>query len=120
MAAIAVAVAVLVIGLSVYSSISERGREFAALKALGLRTGALLRLVLLQASVLAVIGTGVGVLLSLAVARAVQWAAPQYLISIPPSTVGLLAASALGMAALAAVLPGRYLARLDPATALQR
>ncbi len=120
MVAIAFAVAILVIGLAVYSSTAERGREYATLKALGLRHGALFRLVGAQAAALAFAGTAVGTLLGFAAARGVSALAPKYLIAIGPGTVAVVAASALAMAVVAALVPARFVARIDPATAFRR
>ena len=120
MVVIAFAVAIIVIGLAVYSSTVERSREYATLKALGLRRGALFRLVGMQAAALALAGTALGIVLGFAAARGISDLAPKYLIAIGAGTVELVAASALAMALLAALLPARLLARLDPATAFRR
>ena len=120
MVAIAFAVAILVIGLTIYSSTSERRREYATLKAVGLPRSALFRLVAAQATALALGGTALGALLGLGAARAVSALAPKYLIVVTPGTVGPIVAGALAMALAAALLPARYLARLDPASAFRR
>jgi putative ABC transport system permease protein len=120
MVAIAFVVAILVIGLAVYGSTAERDREYATLKALGLRRSALFRLVGVQAGVLAFAGTALGTLLGFAAARGISTLAPKYLIAIGSGTVALVAASAVAMAVLAALLPARLLARIDPATAFRR
>lgn len=120
MMTIAFAVAILVIGLTVYTSTSERGREYATLKAIGLGRGPLLRLAGTQAGVLALAGTAVGTALAFAGVRAAAALAPTYLIVVTAESVALIAAAALVMALVAALLPARYLARLDPATAFRR
>ncbi len=120
MVAIAFAVAILVIGLAVYSSTAERSREYATLKALGLRRRALFRLVGAQAAVLALAGTALGILLAFAAARGVSAFAPKYLIAISVGSVAAMSASALAMAIAAALVPARFLARLDPASAFRR
>jgi putative ABC transport system permease protein len=120
MIAIAFAVAILVIGLAVYSSTAERGREYATLKALGLRRRALLQLVGAQAASLALAGAALGILLALGAARAVTALAPKYLIAIGAGSIGVMAASALAMALVAALVPARFLADLDPASAFRR
>ena len=120
MVVIAFAVAILVIGLAVYSSTAERSREYATLKALGLQQGALLRLVGAQAALVTLAGTVLGTLLGFAAARGVSALAPKYLIAISAGTVALVGASALAMAIVAALAPARFLARLDPATAFRR
>ena len=120
MVAIAFAVAILVIGLTVYSSTSERGREYATLKAIGLRNGPLLRLAGGQAAALALAGTFAGTLLALAAVRAASALAPKYLIVVTVGSAALVAFAALAMALVAAFLPARYLAGLDPASAFRR
>lgn len=120
MVAIAFAVAILVIGLTVYSSTSDRGREYATLKAIGLRNGPLLGLAGGQAVALALAGTSVGALIALAAVRAASAVAPEYLIVVTGESVALLTLAALAMALVAALLPAHYLARLDPATAFRR
>ncbi len=120
MVTIAFAVAILVIGLTVYTSTSERGREYATLKAIGLRRGPLLRLACTQAGALALAGTAVGTALAFAGVRAAAGLAPKYLIVVTAESVALMGVAALAMALGAAFLPARYLARLDPATAFRR
>ncbi|HLG08934.1 MAG TPA: ABC transporter permease [Gaiellaceae bacterium] len=120
MVAIAFAVAILVVGLAVYSSTVERSREYATLKALGLRQRALFRLVGVQAAALALAGTVLGILLALVAARGVSAFAPKYLIAISAGSVAAIVASALAMALVAAFVPARFLARLDPASAFRR
>jgi putative ABC transport system permease protein len=120
MVAIAFVVAILVIGLAVYSSTAERSREYATLKALGLRRSTLFRLVGIQAAALAFAGSALGTLLGFTAARGVSALAPKYLIAIGSGTVAVVAASALAMAILAALVPARLVARIDPATAFRR
>lgn len=120
MVGIAFAVAILVVGLTIYSSTAERSREYATLKALGLRRGALFRLVGAQAAGLALAGTALGVALSLAAARSVSALAPKYLISLSAGSAAVMAAGALLIALAAALVPARYLSRLDPASAFRR
>jgi putative ABC transport system permease protein len=120
MVTIAFAVAILVIGLTVYTSTREREREYATLKAIGLRSGSLLRLAGTQAGALALAGTVVGTGLAFAAVRAASALAPKYLIVVTAESVTLMAAAALVMALVAALLPARYLARLDPATAFRQ
>ena len=120
MVTIAFAIAILVIGLAVYSSTAERSREYATLKALGLRQRALVRLVGTHAAALALAGTALGVLLGFAAARGVATFAPKYLIAISAESVAVVGASAFAMALVASFLPAYFLARLDPATAFRR
>jgi ABC-type antimicrobial peptide transport system permease subunit len=74
-----------VIAITVYSTIRDRAREYATLKAIGLRRRALVRLVSLQAGALAVAGTALGVGFALAGAAVVGVLAPKYPIALTAS-----------------------------------
>lgn len=120
MVAIASAVAVLVIGLTTYSSTRDRAREYVTLAAIGLSRGALLRLVSLQATALSLIGTTLGIALAAAGGRAVAALAPSYLVVLDGVDVIRIAAAAVAFGVVGAVVPARYVARLDPASAFGR
>lgn len=120
MIAIAAVAAILVIALAVYSSTRDRAREYATLKAIGLRRAALFRLVSVHAAVLAVVGTALGIALASAAAAAVREWAPRYLISLSLTDAAWMTFAALVFAVTAALVPARYLDRLDPATAFRR
>lgn len=120
MIAIAATVAVLVIALTIYSATRDRSREYATLKAIGLNRRALLRLVAVQSGALALAGTALGVVLSLLAVRGVSIVAPKYSIALAPRDAILMTAAALVFAFLAGLVPARYVAQLDPATAFLR
>jgi len=120
MVAIAAVVAVMVIALTVYTSVRDRSREYATLKTVGLGGRGLMRLAAVQASVLALAGSALGVLLALAATRGVAEWAPKYLIAVTPTDVVAMGAAALAFALFAAFVPARYLAQLDPAEAFRR
>lgn len=120
MITIAGAVAILVIAITIYSATRDRSREYATLKAIGLTRLDLLRLVGLQSGALAVLGTAVGVLFALTAVRAVALIAPKYLIVVTPRDALAMALAALVFALAAGLVPARYLANLDPATAFQQ
>ena len=114
------AVAVLVIGLAVYTSTVDRAREYAALAAIGLTRRGLLRIVVVQATLVALGGVAVGIALAAAASRLVERLAPRYLVVIDVRAMTLLALAAIAMAFVAAAVPARFLSRLDPALALRR
>ena len=118
MIAIASIVAVTVIAMSVYAEVRERSREYATLKAIGMAKRGVLRLVAVDASAVAVLGLALGIGFAVAATRLVAILAPKYLIVLTLRDVITLAAAAVAFALLAALAPGRFLARLDPATAL--
>ena len=120
MVAIAAIVAMMVIALTVYTSTRDRSREYATLKAVGLRRRGLVRLIAAEAGVLAVAGTVLGGVLGVAVSRAVGEWAPKYLIAMRTTDVLAMGAAALIFAVAAGSVPLRYLVRLDPAEAFRR
>ena len=120
MVTIAVVVAIIVIGLSVYSSTIERARDYATLKAIGLTPRRLIRLAAAQAAVIALAGVVGGTLLAYAGRWAISEVAPKFMIEISASSIALMALGALAMALVAAALPARFMAHLDPASAFRR
>jgi putative ABC transport system permease protein len=117
MVAIAFAAGVLIVALTVYAQVAERCREYGIVKALGASSRRLAALAVVQTLVLSALGLAAGGLL-LAVGRALLgWLRPQFEVVITPGLLAQALGAALVMALLAAILPARRLARLDPATA---
>ena len=115
MVAIAFVVGVLVVGLVIYIATVERRREYGALKAIGARNRTLYRVVTIQALVAALLGASVGAALAYGAAAALMVWRPQFLVDIDPATIVLVLSSSVLMAALAALVPARSIARLEPA-----
>ena len=115
MVAIAFVVGVLVVGLVIYTATIERRREYGALKAIGARNRTLYRVVTIQAVIAAVAGAVVGIGLAYAAGAALMAWRPRFLVDIEPATIGIVLASSLLMALLAALIPARSVARLEPA-----
>jgi predicted permease len=115
-------VALLLAALGVYGvlaySVSLRRQEFGIRIALGSGKGALVQLVLRQASVPVLLGTGAGLLMTLAVLRSVRSLLYQTPIADPVAILGSVALL-LAAAALAAILPARGAASIDPMRALR-
>ena len=115
MVAIAFVVGVLVVGLVIYTATIERRREFGAVKAIGARNRVLYRVVATQAIIAAVVGAVAGIGLAFGAGAALMSWRPQFLVAIEPAAVGIVLASSLLMAVLAALIPARSIARLEPA-----
>ena len=115
MVAIAFVVGVLVVGLIIYTATIERRREYGAVKAIGARNRTLYRVVTTQAIIAAVSGAVAGVGLAFGAGAGLMAWRPQFLVAIEPAAVGVVLASSLFMALLAALVPARSLARLEPA-----
>lgn len=115
MVAIAFVVGVIVVGLVIYTATIERRREYGAVKAIGARNRVLYRVVGTQALIAAAIGAVVGIGLAIAAGAALMSWRPQFLVAIEPTAVAIVLASSLVMALLAALIPARSVARLEPA-----
>ena len=115
MVGIAFFVGVLVVGLVIYTATVERRREYGAVKAIGARNRTLYRVVTTQALIAAAAGAVVGVGLAYSGGAALMAWRPQFLVAIEPTAVGVVLASSMLMALLAALIPARAMARLEPA-----
>ncbi len=115
MVAIAFVVGVLVVGLVIYTATIERRREYGAVKAIGARNRTLYRVVTAQALIATVAGAIVGVGLAYGAGAALMSWRPQFRVEIEPAAVGVVLGASLLMALLAALIPARAIARLEPA-----
>lgn len=115
MVAIAFVVGVLVVGLVIYTATIERRREYGAIKAIGARNRTLYRVVAAQALIAAAAGAAAGVALGYGAAAALMAWRPQFRVDIEPAAVGVVLVASLAMAILAALIPARAVARLEPA-----
>ena len=115
MVAIAFVVGVLVVGLVIYTATIERRREYGALKAIGARNRTLYRVVTTQAFIAAAAGAVSGIALGYGAGAALMAWRPQFPVDIEPVAVGVVLIASLVMAVLAALIPARAVARLEPA-----
>lgn len=110
-------VGVIVAGLSIYTATVARLREYAVLKAIGMRNRSLYGTILRQA--LLTVGTGLLVALALLALLnvVVGWVEPAISMLLTSNTLvkAVLATTMIG--AVAALLPARRVARVDPASA---
>ena len=107
----------LIIALTAYTAITERNREYGIVKALGGSRGRLVAMAVSQTLVLALLSLLAGGLLFLAGRELIIAARPQFDVAVTSAAVLRSAVAALVIALLAAIVPARRLARLDPATA---
>ena len=120
MVAIALLVGTLVVGLVIYTATVERQREYGVLKAVGARNGMLYRVVAIQALIVTVIGSAIGVGLAFGAAQLIMTLRPQFLITFEPMANVRALSAGLGMALLAALFPVRVIARLAPADVFRK
>src|SRR3990172_3362617 len=113
-------IGITVIALTVYTATMERSKEDGVLKAIGSGNGTLARIVLAQALLLAVFGFIAGLALTAAAASVIGYAVPEMYLYFTPYQVAFVFAAAVGMSAVATVLPLGRLARIAPAAIFRR
>ncbi len=118
------AAAVAALGLTLFASVRRRRRDLAVLKTIGFTQRQLAATVAWQATVVAIIGIGVGVPFGIALGRWLWtlfarqiYAVPQP--AVPIGSVILVTLGTLVLANLAAALPGRAAARTPTARTLR-
>ena len=117
MRGVAFAIGSIVIALTAYTAIADRRREYGIVKAMGARAGRLVGLAVEQTLLIASVGLVAGGVLFVAGRAVIGWARPQFVILASTGSIGRAVAAALLMGLVAAVVPARRLARLEPATA---
>ncbi len=113
------ALAVLLTGFAVYASTARREREFAVLKALGFRNRSVYASVMVQASMLAMLGVSLAVGLVIAVTPMTARYAPQVTLQVTPDAVMRIVIAAFVVALLACLVPARRVVRVDPLSAFR-
>jgi putative ABC transport system permease protein len=122
--AVAVLIALVGVGNTLGLSVLERTRESALLRALGLQRRQLRGMLAIEAALLSLAGTAVGIAIGTffgwignrAISGELNLENPQFAMSVP-QTLGV-AAVAVAAGVLASVLPGRRAARATPVDAL--
>lgn len=104
-----------VLALTIYTATLARRAEYGILKALGVRDSQLARVVVLQACYSVAFGFTVGLLVTLLVAALAPRLSPNLALTLSAGSLAKVSLFALASAALAALLPIRQIARLDPA-----
>lgn len=112
---IAMVIGTAVIGLTIYTSVLEKRREYGVLKAIGFSNRRLLGIVWRQSLVAGLLGLAAGTALTLAVAALIEGLLPAFVTIVRPRDVLLVAVAATVMSVLASFLPIRPVTRLDPA-----
>jgi len=113
---IAYIIGTLVIGLTVYTAVFSKLREYGLIKAVGAANGVLYAIVLKQAFILTVIGFVVGTGVAFIAADRITAAFPQFLIAIGRPVISRTFLIALVMALVASTVPVRTISRVDPLT----
>jgi putative ABC transport system permease protein len=117
MVGIGLAAGTLIIALTAYTAVVERRREYGIVKALGATRSRLIGVAVAQTITLAGLGLAAGWVLFVAGRALIGVARPQFTVLLTSGALGRAAAAAIAMALLAAVIPARRLAALEPAVA---
>jgi len=112
---IGIVTGVAVMGLTVYTAVMDRMREYGVLKAVGANGNWLRRLVITETLYLAMLGFALGTVLSYLTGQLIMAVFPQFTVIIRLETLALIGLVTLGMTVLAALLPIRRIAAIDPA-----
>ncbi len=112
---VSMVIGVAVMGLIAYTAVIDRTREYGVLKALGADSWQLARLVVTETLYRAALGFGMGILLSYLTEELLTRVVPRWSVLIRPETLVNTAVLALMMTVIAALLPVRRIAAIDPA-----
>ena len=120
MSVIGFVVALAVVALTVYVATLARRREFGVLKALGARNRVLYRVVLVQAALSVAVGFTIGLAFTELLGYAIGRTDLNLELAITASSLAKVGGFAAVIAALAAILPIRQVAGVDPAVVFRR
>ncbi len=119
MRGVAFAIGSLVVALSIYTAMMDRRREYGIVKAMGATRQNLTALALRQTALVAGAGLVAGAALFLVGRTIITTLRPQFAVVATVDGSARAVAATLLMAAIAALLPARQLARLEPASAFR-
>src|SRR5439155_8747997 len=111
---VAFVVGLAVAGLTIYTATVEKAREYGILKAVGFANSFLYRTVLEQSLVTGFLGFAIGVGLTLIVGPFASGLVPQFVLFTRWQDVAFMAGVTLLMSCIAAYIPVRRLAAIEP------
>ncbi|MBI4426577.1 MAG: ABC transporter permease [Candidatus Kerfeldbacteria bacterium] len=112
---IGVAVGIVVIGLTIFTSTIDKSREFGVLKAIGASGTHLNRIVAIQSLVASLFGYTAGTIVAILLGLVVGRYVPEFVVLFRPIDFAWIFAVAVAMALLAALIPIRRIASINPA-----
>jgi putative ABC transport system permease protein len=107
-------VGVAITGLTIYNATVEKAREYGILKAIGFTNGYLFRLVLEQSLATGILGFVIGGAATVVASRFIASLVPQFVTLVRWQDFGYVFVATIVMAGMAALLPVRRLAGVDP------
>ena len=112
---IAFAVGIAVIGLTIFTAVIEKSREYGVLKAIGYRNSQLFGIALIQALIAGVIGFALGYALTPLVATLAKVFEPSFIYELGLREISTVFVVTILMSIIASFLPLHRLLRIDPA-----
>ena len=112
---IAFAVGIAVIGLTIFTAVIEKSREYGVLKAIGYGNGQLFGIALIQALIAGVLGFALGYGLTPLVARIAKSFEPSFIYELGVREISTVFVATILMSIIASLLPLRRLLKIDPA-----
>jgi putative ABC transport system permease protein len=112
--ALAFIVGLAVAGLTIYTATVEKQREYGILKAVGFKNSFLYRVVLEQSLVTGILGFLIGVGITILITLFASDFVPQFVTYVRLADIAFVALVTLIMSAIAAYIPVRRLASIDP------
>lgn len=103
-----------VAGLTIYTATVEKQREYGILKAVGFKNSYLYRVVLEQSIVTGILGFVIGVGITILITLFASDFVPQFVTYVRLTDIAFVALVTLVMSAIAAYIPVRRLASIDP------
>lgn len=116
---LAFVVGVAITGLTIYNATVEKAREFGILKAIGFTNAYLFRLVLEQSLATGLLGFIIGAGATVIACQFVSDLVPQFVTLLRWQDIVLVLGTTLLMSMIAALLPVRRIARVDPVAVFQ-
>jgi putative ABC transport system permease protein len=117
MVGIGLAAGTMIIALTAYTTIIERRREYGIIKAMGATRARLVTIALVQTLTLSFLGLGAGLALFAGGKSIIAITRPQFTVLLTAGALGRAVGAAVLMAFVAAIVPARRLAALEPAIA---
>lgn len=111
---LAFVVGVAITALTIYNATVEKAREYGILKAIGFTNGYLFRLVLEQSLAVGILGFIIGAAATLVASRFIANLVPQYVTLVRWQDFIFVFVATIGMSTIAALMPARRLASVDP------
>lgn len=111
---LAFVVGVAITGLTIYNATVEKAREYGILKAIGFTNGYLFRLVLEQSLATGILGFVIGAVATVVASQFIADLVPQFVTLVRWQDFIFVFIATIAMSAIAAMLPVRRLASVDP------